>query len=495
MEAWVNPTSVPTGIVALVFFNGSGNQPAYLLGLDSGYPFAQNANSGSDLMLSGSAVPLAANAWTHVAANYQTAYGIALGGKSYLDAGSKATLDLDEAMTVEAWVKVDSIAGTQAVVSKWGTKDSDRSWRLYLDGGLPTFEVMPDPGSGSLKVQGSQTLTTGIWHRLAGTYDVQSKRETAVHLPSTTSAITFGTSGQPMNQPPSNAISIAFWFRHDASVFDPVGSPFMSFFSSSVVNMPWTYAAFSLMFMPMALVGRTQLRFNLGPTNSSGSFAATYNMPAIGGWNHLAVTCDLGSKKVFLYVNGSAVAWTAQGQIPASIVYASATQPYKVMGVGWINELSLWNRALAVDEVIDCMTISLVGDEPGLVGYWPMNDRIGTTVADRTFLNNGTLNGASFEQVDKSAFSQELRVDGQSAGWKTVVAPIRLSRTSVRLGADSSADYLQGTIGPARVWNVPRADWEIDQTARTGVAPDSSGLVSALGLPGRRGGRRPRREE
>lgn len=50
--------------------------------------------------------------------------------------------------------------------------------------------------------------------------------------------------------------------------------------------------------------------------------------------------------------------------------------------IGWIDEVRLWSRALNQLEIQSAMAQSLTGSEPGLAGYWPMNEGPGATATN-----------------------------------------------------------------------------------------------------------------
>ncbi len=60
---------------------------------------------------------------------------------------------------------------------------------------------------------------------------------------------------------------------------------------------------------------------------------------------------------------------------------------------GTIEEARMWNIARTASQIQSTMHTSLSGNEPGLVGYWPLDDGPGnSTVADLTIAgNNGTM--------------------------------------------------------------------------------------------------------
>ncbi len=65
---------------------------------------------------------------------------------------------------------------------------------------------------------------------------------------------------------------------------------------------------------------------------------------------------------------------------------------------GNIAEVSIFDQELNATEVLALsQNMKLRGNESGLVGYWPLDERSGTTVNDRSaYSNNGTISGASW---------------------------------------------------------------------------------------------------
>ena len=52
--------------------------------------------------------------------------------------------------------------------------------------------------------------------------------------------------------------------------------------------------------------------------------------------------------------------------------------------VGLIDEVRIWNLPRTAQEIQGNMNVSLSGSEPGLVGYWQMNEGVGETIQDKS---------------------------------------------------------------------------------------------------------------
>src|SRR5690606_6702720 len=110
--------------------------------------------------------------------------------------------------------------------------------------------------------------------------------------------------------------------------------------------------------------------------------------------------------------------------------------------IGTMNEVSLWNRCLTLDEVRQKILEPLASTEIGLSGYWKLNDLFGTTIMDLAGTANGTLVGGNFIRIDKGAFAQKVFIDGAMEAFERVVDPINLSGAAATFGSGFFENYL-----------------------------------------------------
>ncbi|WP_344830965.1 LamG domain-containing protein [Actinocorallia longicatena] len=181
VEAWLRPGSDPSGdpMTVLVFNQPEGAR--YLLGIDGERrPYAVNGPIAARVD-----TPLTDGAWQHLAASYQSSFGIRLGGERYLDAGNDRSLDTPEALTAEVWVRLDEPprpGQSQTAIARWAPRGG-QSWDLGVDpDGKVRFSVQQSTATGPVRrsVVSRTALTPGTWHHLAGVYDVQFERQVAV---------------------------------------------------------------------------------------------------------------------------------------------------------------------------------------------------------------------------------------------------------------------------------------------------------------------------
>jgi hypothetical protein len=104
-------------------------------------------------------------------------------------------------------------------------------------------------------------------------------------------------------------------------------------------------------------------------------------------WQHVAVTYD-GVNDVRMWIDGAeqTVTYTAapSGNLGTNGAVTLGNTPGLLNRTfeGSIDEVRLWNLARDEADILDAKDRLLSGDEPGLVGYWPMDEGNGLTVAD-----------------------------------------------------------------------------------------------------------------
>jgi len=122
-----------------------------------------------------------------------------------------------------------------------------------------------------------------------------------------------------------------------------------------------------------------------------------------GEWSHIAIVRDCENKKLFWYIDG-----VAAGEEDMVFDAAVAGDEHLFLGkgdasyfTGSIDEVRIWNRARSLSEIQRDRHHRLIGREPGLVGYWRLDEASGTKIYDQTDLaQNGTIHGATWETSD-----------------------------------------------------------------------------------------------
>src|SRR5688572_6419112 len=130
------------------------------------------------------------------------------------------------------------------------------------------------------------------------------------------------------------------------------------------------------------------LEFRIAPDLLTSTTILTANV-----WYHVAATYDGSTIK--LLINGTPEASkTASGSLLANtdaLNIGQKSQPGFDSSIGFTDEVRVWNITRTQAEIQATMNTTLIGNEPGLVGYWNFDDG---TANDRTANgNHGTLVG------------------------------------------------------------------------------------------------------
>lgn len=145
--------------------------------------------------------------------------------------------------------------------------------------------------------------------------------------------------------------------------------------------------------------------------SSPGFINTTANSIKLNEWQHLAVTYDGSSSAVKMFINGieqplKNIAGTPSGYIKdnAAIDLKIGSSANRLAFDGTIDEVRIWNIVRSASDIQENMNHYLKGNDPGLVGYWQMNEGSGAIIEDKSDNNNS---GA----VDRAAWIQGLNLD------------------------------------------------------------------------------------
>jgi hypothetical protein len=138
----------------------------------------------------------------------------------------------------------------------------------------------------------------------------------------------------------------------------------------------------------LLLSGENGLIFGFKPTGAEFQYPKTApNSLKLGQWQHVAATYD--GKQAVLYINGEkqtvhSFVGSALYHDPENNLYIGTyldnDERYPFQGL--IAEVRLWSVARSAEDIQKAMKHRLSGSEPGLVGYWPLDD--GGVTPDKT---------------------------------------------------------------------------------------------------------------
>jgi len=476
IEAWIKPIGNGMSSAETLFvFNKKGavekDTTQYILGLNNGQPYAGKDDT---VNVASKIISLSGKEWTHLAASYRTSFGLQLGGARYLDAGKNENMNTPDAVTVESWVRLDSLGGNQIILAKTNPQEGS-SWLLYVNSvGKVVFKVMQATQTGTLErtVTSATALDTGQWHYLAGVYDTAFEKQVAIMF----AAGNFVKIPE-VGSPPTDGVSIMMWIKR---VEDSSSSEEVLFQNvDPQLNMTFSLSLYK---------GVPQFSVSYGTDQYMAKDTVTLRRD---DWVHISGTFD-PANGASLIIDGVLIETGMAKKFDTRLLKKSpetiiAGEPaaYTVGGIaqnytfiGTINEVSLWNRCLSLDEVRQKIMQPLASTEIGLSGYWRFNDLFGTTVMDLAGTANGDLVGGNFIRIDKGAFAHKIFIDGRMEAFERVVDPIALCDSRVALGSGYFESYLQGSISETRLWKNGRMNWQIDYFMTQEIEGNARGLIS-----------------
>lgn len=404
VETWVNPTTFASNPRIISYNNGDSGQ--YLLGiLQNGRLLAATRDQAVETV--NSDIPL--NQWTHLAATYDSSYAVQLdGANDSLDCGNNASLNVSDAITIEAWVTPERSGVEQVIASRWGTDAEEQSWQLALNGqNRPYFSVRNREGK-DINIQLEQPLQLNRTYHVVGVFDGAAEEISAIDF----------EGSQFINVPidiPETEVTIELWFKASA----PTGGLFRA--SDGRAESRYDRTLF-------LLDGNLNARLTEEPLNGPGHIATTNRNFADGLWHHIAYVFGSSVGGQRLYVDGELAVSSgdrtassfAQSHInigfanDAGIASDDAGNNYFR---GLISEVRIWNHVRSLDDIRDAMTQRLTGNEFGLLGYWLLNSIQEGRVEDRAGNRDGLVNGSlQIRQDQRGRFVHQLRVSEASGG-------------------------------------------------------------------------------
>jgi hypothetical protein len=182
-------------------------------------------------------------------------------------------------------------------------------------------------------------------------------------------------------------------------------------------------------------------------------------------WHHLAATVRRvgNSVTVTTYLDGQQDA-TASGVHSNAItnsdpLFIGANRVHDAAFIGYLDEVRLWNIARTQAEIQSTMGVTLVGNEPGLVAYWPfdgnLNDRTGNG-------NNGQFNGGAYLATSDApivypATRFQYALDGSTLGlWhmnESSGQTVNDATVNANNGTSTGTAVVTGKFGNGRSFN------------------------------------------
>jgi len=191
-------------------------------------------------------------------------------------------------------------------------------------------------------------------------------------------------------------------------------------------------------------------------------------------WHYIAVTRDSSGGAV-IYIDGLQDAAGTIGTRTAfteTVIGAGHTSYSNFNGL--IDEVAIYNRALGAEEIQANMHTRLVGDEPGLVGYWDFDEGHGQIVYDLSGNgNNGQLGSTPDVDVSDPAWIESDAPIGRCTPYLIATGSIKEAMKHKK----ASLEKLQAAL--AEEWTAYQA---LDQLLESGDYGDlkKGDIVTAM---------------
>ncbi len=178
----------------------------------------------------------------------------------------------------------------------------------------------------------------------------------------------------------------------------------------------------------------------------------TASVLEIDRWMHLAATIDAAGKAT-LYKDGKPCQ-TGPVSLPTKTLRRNSyigrsNWSENPFFAGRMSELRLWNRARTAEEIQANQRRRLTGKEPGLVGYWPLNEGQGTVAQDKTTLgNHGKIQNCTWEQTEIPLVTEDQTQPGVSPAVPGLAHWYR-GESNANDSAGTANGTIVGTVGYA----------------------------------------------
>jgi concanavalin A-like lectin/glucanase superfamily protein len=120
-------------------------------------------------------------------------------------------------------------------------------------------------------------------------------------------------------------------------------------------------------------------------------------------WTHVAATRARATGIVLVYVNGvlEAAGTGNTHALASSTTISFGGRASRDFFVGQMADLRLWNTVRSQENIVANMHRRMLGTEKGLVGYYRLDEKMGTTAHDSSpSKNDATLDGAVWNPSD-----------------------------------------------------------------------------------------------
>jgi len=397
--------------------------------------------------------------WTHLAAIYDAHFGVTLGEGRYADCGADATLDLQSALTVEAWFQQSATtpAFNQTLLSKMGGAESQKSYELGLDGqNRPTLtvRVLGEKQPNGEAVSDTKKLHTftapkpissGTGKYVAGTMEIVSIHDEKTSRELYIASGQIYVDGAPQLDGPTRPASAPTGpaATYELKVYGGTGSGRYP----KGTEVPIAASVPSLF---------QQWRGKTGPVKEIGQSSTKVTMPAedvaisaIGSFDALSIS------------------------VSTTPVNLGRSQPDVAGGRfyfrGTLSDVRLWSAALSPSTIAEAFASRQApASDKGLVSSWYFEEQTGAIAYDGGGDNNARLSASDLWTTVHFNATMRLLQNGNPVPSRGINygAVGGYGERQLRFGTMTDdngalANAFDGTLDEVRVWDVRRTQEQI----------------------------------
>jgi len=417
--------------------------------------------------------------WHHYAGVNEGKYGLQLDGASYADCGSDASLNMRDALSLEAWIWPAASSGRRAIISKYGFEAASRSYELGLDSkSRPYLTVRLDGETTAYGAAVAERLRLRTFtaasavaqtspHYVVGTAQIVTMTDAATSRDVYSLSAQVFVDGVPTIPGPAQAVppGTASQALYRLDVVGGTGSGYYA--KGAKVAIAANDRSVFTAWRGLTKIDSTSV------VDNTASWSATVVMPgrdveltAVGVFDHLTITQS--STPVNL-----ARALSASGNA-GDAYYA-----------GGLSNVRIWSQALAASSVAQAYALRATPTSTdGLISSYPFREQEGNVAHDDHATNNATISSSRLWTVFHDAARLELFVDGLAVpieatlpgkfgGW----GPVQLSAGGRVDTYTAFRDPFLGDIDEIRVWATQRTARQIDENMNRYLVGDEQGLA------------------
>ena len=397
--------------------------------------------------------------WTHLAAAFDQAYGLQFDGGDTLDCGNDTTLDINQDLTIEAFLMIGAAHELEESLAKLHPKayatlrdlaESNPILKNLLEGLASEAETIHDV------LRTLASLDSELHALLQDLYNALRVEQVVIRRGM------FEDGEADQNVPYSLSLNAA---NQLVFAFEDIQGGLHQY-TSDVIKAGYHR---------LAVTRKRETRKD--PIKDKVGKEIDTEVTA---WDEITFYVNGNKHGQFKYE--SAQPQTDKSRQPVDVGNSNkpVTIGNKLNGV--IAEIRVWNTTREQADIGK----NLTGNEKGLVSWWRFQEGSGNKAFDSKSRNHATINGAQWvKSPDPQGSSLKLYVNGQlketdaidSAAWMASTADGQFT-LGARKSGGGHGEYFQGEMEEARVWQTTRTEEQIQDNLFLRIQGERVDLVA-----------------